>query len=228
MQEKKLNSEVVRSVYESIKELYLNYCEELEETKKKLDHISLEIKETEEYISYLSEHQNSDTFVFSPRGVISKNSVASQDASFDTGKVIDFSDTGKKKEELLKLERNRKSCQDRIIKLNSTITILSDNKDILKEVISMQSSFEEEQKILEEKQATARKEYEEKKNVFSKDIQNGPLDKLNFISHNLDMIDSYILQDPMRAKLSLINIKENVSSVSDTLEQLVRVPEGDN
>lgn len=228
MQEKKLSSEVVRSVYESIKELYLSYCEELEETKKILDRISLEIKETEEYIAYLSEHQNSDAFVFSPRGVISKNSSVSQDAVSDSGRVIDFSDSRKKKEELLALESNRKSCQDRINTLNSTIAVLSDNKDILKEVLSKQSSFEEEQRILEEKKATAQKEYEEKKKVFSKDIKNGPLDKLNFISHNLNMIDSYILQDPMRAKLTLNQMKESVSSVSDTLEQLVRVPEGDD
>ena len=44
---------------------------------------------------------------FSPRGVISKNS-SSQDSVYDTGMVIDFKDTEKKKEELQSLENNKK------------------------------------------------------------------------------------------------------------------------
>ena len=50
--------------------------------------------------------------------------------------VIDFKDTEKKKEELQSLENNKKSCEEKISKLSSTITVLSDNKEILKEVVS--------------------------------------------------------------------------------------------
>ena len=227
MQEKLIRSEAVCSVYDSIKELYLNYCEELELTKKESQKIDDAIREANDYLSYLNSHQNSDAFVFSPRGVISKNSASTQDNSYDTGMVIDFSDTQKKKEELVSLENSKRKCEERMNKLNSTIAVLSDNKDILKEMIAVKESFDEEQKHLEDKKNQTIKEYEEKKDALSKVLQDGPLDKLDFLSHTIDLMDSYIVHDPMRAKLELKNMKENVSSVSNSLKQLVRVPEGD-
>ena len=104
----------------------------VDQEKKNLEKIENDIKEIKDYLSYLENHQNSDAFVFSPRGVISKNS-SSQDSIYDTGMVIDFKDTEKKKDELQSLENNKKSCEEKISKLSSTITVLSDNKEILKE-----------------------------------------------------------------------------------------------
>lgn len=227
MQEKIIQSEVVRSVYDSIKELHLNYCEELEETKRELQRIENAIKDTKDYLSYLSNHQNSDAFVFSPRGVISKNTGNVQDGSYDTSVLIDFSDTQKKKEELVDLEDSKKKCEEKINKLNSTIAVLLDNKDILKEVISLKDSFEEEKKILEEKKDQVIKEYVEKREAFSSQFEKGSLEKLTHISHTIDLMDSYVLHDPMRVKLELKNMKQNVSSVSENLKQLIGVPEGD-
>lgn len=221
MEEKKFNPEVVHSVYNSIKELYLDYCEELEQEKRNLEKLQSEIKEVEDYLSYLNSHQNSDAFVFSPRGVISKNSSSSQESVYDTGKVIDFSDTQKKKDELVSLESSKRTSEEKINKLNSKIAILSDNKNILKEVAKVGDSFEEEKKCLEEKKNKMIKEYEYKTAGLSKNIKDGPLDKLSYISHMIDLIDSYIDTDPMRAKLELKTIKEKVSSVSDSLEQLI-------
>lgn len=224
MEQKKLDANKVHSTYDAIKELYLSYCEELDREKKNLEKIENDIKEVKDYLSYLENHQNSDAFVFSPRGVISKNSSSGQDSVYDTGKVIDFNDSDKKKEELLSLENSKKSCEEKIAKLSSVITILSDNKEILKEVVAREDSDQEEQKALDDKKNQVLKELEEKKETFSKGI-NDALEKLNFTSHSLDLLDSYIMSDPMRAKLELKPMKENVTSVADELKKIVQQPE---
>lgn len=223
MEQRKLDVNKLHSTYDAIKELYLSYCEELDQEKKNLEKIENDIKEIKDYLSYLDNHQNSDTFVFSPRGVISKNS-SSQDSVYDTGMVIDFKDTEKKKEELQSLENNKKSCEEKISKLSSTITVLADNKEILKEVVSKEELADEEQKAIDEQKNQVIKELEEKKESFSKGI-NGTLEKFDFMNHSLDLMDSYIMSDPMRAKLELKPMKENITSVADELKKIVQQPE---
>lgn len=228
MQEKNFNTEHVRNVYDSIKELYLSFCEELEITKKDLAQVENEIKDAQEYLSYLSSHQNSDTFVFSPRGVISKNSGSVQESIYDTGNVIDFNDTQKKKDEIVRLESNKRIYEEKINKLNSTIAVLTKNKEILNDVISVKDSFDEERKNLEEKKNFAVKEYEQKRDALNKELNEGVLDKMKYLLHRVDMIDSYILHDAMRAKTELKEVKQEVAQISECLMQLVRVPEGDS
>lgn len=223
MEQKKLDVNKLHLTYDAIKELYLNYCEELNQEKKNLEKIENEMKEIKDYLSYLENHQNSDAFVFSPRGVISKNS-SLQDSVYDTGMVIDFKDTEKKKEELQSLENNKKACEEKISKLSSTIIVLADNKEILKEVISKEDLADEEQKAIDDQKNHVMKELEEKKENFSKGI-NCTLEKLDFINHSLDLMDSYIISDPMRAKLELKPMKENVTSVADELKKIVQKPE---
>lgn len=224
MEQKKLDVNKLHSTYDAIKELYLSYCEELDQEKKNLEKIENDIKEIKDYLSYLENHQNSDTFVFSPRGVISKNSSSGQESVYDTGKVIDFNDSDKKKEELQSLENNKKSCEEKISKLSSTITVLSDNKEILKEVVSKEELADEEQKAIDDQKNQIMKELEEKKENFSKGI-NGTLEKLDFMNHSLDLMDSYIMSDPMRAKLELKPMKQNITSVAVELKKMVQLPE---
>lgn len=223
MEQKKLDVNKLHSTYDAIKELYLSYCEELDLEKKNLEKIENDIKEIKDYLSYLEEHQNSDAFVFSPRGVISKNS-SSQDSVYDTGMVIDFKDTEKKKEELQSLENDKKACEEKISKLSSTITLLSDNKEILKEVVSNEELADEEQKAIDEQKNQIMKELEEKIESFSKGID-GTLEKLDFMNHSLDLMDSYIMSDPMRAKLELKPMKQNITSVAVDLKKIVQQPE---
>ncbi len=221
MEQKKLDFKKLHSTYDAIKELYLSYCEELDQKKKNLEKIENDIKEVKDYLSYLENHQNSDAFVFSPRGVISKNSSSGQESVYDTGKVIDFNDSDKKKEELQSLENSKKLCEEKISKLSSTITVLADNKEILKEVVSKEDLANEEQKAITEQKNQVLKELKEKKEAFSKDI-NGALEKLNFTNHTLDLMDSYIMSDPMRAKLEIKPMKENINSVLDDLQKNIK------
>lgn len=223
MEQKKLDVNKLHSTYDAIKELYLSYCEKLNQEKKNLEKIENDIKEIKDYLFYLENHQNSDAFVFSPRGVISKNS-SSQDSVYDTGMIIDFKDKEKKKDELQSFENNKKSCEEKISKLSSTITVLSDNKEILKEVISKEELADEEQKAIDDQKNQIMKALEEKKESFSKGI-NGTLEKLDFMNHSLDLMDSYIMSDPMRAKLELKPMKENITSVADDLKKIVQQPE---
>ncbi|MBQ8247465.1 MAG: hypothetical protein IJZ42_10055 [Lachnospiraceae bacterium] len=216
-----INLTKVNSVYHSVKELYLSYCEELDREKKSLEQIANDMKEAQDYLSYLSSHQNSDAFVFSPRGVISKNSASAQESVYDTGKVIDFSDTQKKKDELASLESNKRISEEKIKKLDSTIAILESNKDILKEVASSNDALEEERKNLQEKSNQALKEYEQKCEELRVKLKEGSLDKLSYLSHMTEMVSSYIDSDPMRAKLELKKMKEDILSVVKDLEQLV-------
>lgn len=223
MEQKKLDVKKLHSTYDVIKELYLSYCEELDHEKKNLEKTENDMKEIKDYLSYLENHQNSDAFVFLPRGVISKNS-SLQDSVYDTGMVIDFKDTEKKKEELQSLENNKKACEEKIRKLSFTITVLADNKEILKEVISKEDLVDEEQKAIDDKKNQIIKELEEKKESFLKGINN-TLEKLDFMNHSLDLMDSYIMSDPMRAKLELKPMKENITSVADELKKIVQQPE---
>ncbi len=220
MEEQRIFLAEVNSVYDSIKELYLSYCEELDREKKSLDQITNDMKEAEDYLSYLSTHQNSDAFVFSPRGVISKN-VSSTDGLYDTGKVIDFSDTQKKKDELFSLETSKRNCEEKIKKLDSTIAILESNKDILKEVAASKDSIEEEKRNLQEKTDTIIKEYEQKTDDLYRKVKEGSVDKLSYFVHSIDMIEKYMDHDPMRAKLELKKLKEDILSVAKDLGQLV-------
>lgn len=221
MEEQRIFLTEVNSVYDSIKELYVSYCEELNREKKSLEQITNDMKEAEDYLSYLSTHQNSDAFVFSPRGVISKNVNSSTEGLYDTGKVIDFSNTQKKKDELLSLETSKRDCEEKIKKLDSTIAILESNKDILKEVAASKDSIEEEKRNLQEKTDTIIKEYEQKTEDLLNKVKNGPVEKLSYFVHTIDMIEKYIDNDPMRAKLELKNMKEDILSVAKDLGQLV-------
>ena len=99
-----LNYEEINNTYDAMKELYVDYCQALDTEKKNLELLSNQIKETKDYIQYLDSHQNSDAYVFSPRGVLAKNNASSQEGIFDAGKTINFSDAKKKNEELAKYE----------------------------------------------------------------------------------------------------------------------------
>ncbi|MBQ7832492.1 MAG: hypothetical protein IJ336_02815 [Lachnospiraceae bacterium] len=227
MQDININLSEINSVYNSIKELYINYCDEVNQEKKNLEILERDIKEIKDYISYLNEHQKSDAFVFSPRGVISKNSGTGQDSIYDTGKVIDFSEVQKKKDELACLEENKRISEEKINKLDSTIAILETNKNILKQVEVFKNSFDEDKRSIEDHNNNIRKELEEKQAEFINDIKGITEDKLFYISHMIDMIESFIDHYPMRAKLELKKMKDNVKSVSESLGQIVKVPEGD-
>ena len=221
MKEQKIFLTEVSSVYDSVKELYLSYCEELDREKKSLEQITNDMKEAEKYLSYLSTHQNSDAFVFSPRGVISKNTSSVSDGLYDTGKVIDFSDTQKKKDELSNLEDIKKSSEERIKRLDSTIAILESNKAILKEVSDSRDSFEEEKRILKERTDAIIKEYEQKENLLMKRLKEGPTEKFSFLIHTIDMIEKYMDNDPMRAKLELKKLKDDILSLTKDFEQII-------
>ena len=72
---------------------------------------------------------------------------------------------------------------------------------------------DEEQKAIDEQKNQIIKELEEKKESFSKGI-NGTLEKLDFMNHSLDLMDSCIMSDPMRANLELKPMKQNITSVA--------------
>lgn len=224
MEGTQMNYDETNSVYVAIKELYLNYCEELENDKKRLEILCIQIKETKDYIQYLNSHQNSDTYVFSPRGVISKNNMTIQEGIYDTGKIIDFSDGQKKRSELLTLEEEKVSLEKNIARLESNIILLERNKNILKEVSATQG----EKKIFEQKQEELIEEWNHKQNDFYQSIKNGPLDRLSYLLHMTEMIHTFIDNDPVRAKLELTNMKNDLQSVIKELEKTVNVPEGEN
>ncbi len=219
-----MNYQEINNTYDAMKELYVEYCEALDKEKKNLELLSNQIKETKEYIQYLDTHQNSDAYVFSPRGVISKNNAATQEGIFDSGKTIDFSDAQKKKDELSKYEEEKSTIEKNIIKLESTISLLEKNKNILKE-IKLCSDIEKEYK---DKQEILQKDFEDKKNDLYKSLKEGPINRLSYILHMMEMINTFIDNDPVRAKLELTNIKNDLQLISKEIEKTVAVPEGDN
>lgn len=223
-----MSYEDVNSVYRSMKQLYLEYYEELEKEKRNLELLENDIKDSKDYIDYLQAHQNSDTFVFSPRGVISKTNGKNQEGIFDTGKVIDFTNAEKKKQELSQLEENKIILEDKIRKLEETIFLFEHNNKILKEVTTFKERHDTEKSVYEEKQKLVIKEYVEKREELQKCLKDGPIEKLSYLLHMIGMVGTFIDNDPVRAKLELMKIKDNLQDVRKDLEQIAKVPEGDN
>lgn len=219
-----MNYDEINSVYNAIKELYLNYCEELENDKKKLEILCNQIKENKEYIQYLENHQNSDTYVFSPRGVLSKNNVSGQEGIYDTGKLINFSDTQKKQDELAALEEEKFGQEEKIKKLESSLALLERNKNILKKL----SVLELEKKNDKIRQEELTKELDEKKKSLYQSLKDGPLSRLSYTIHMIEMIYTFIDNDPVRAKLEITNIKNDLQLLMHNIEITVGVPEGEN
>ncbi len=213
----------IGKVYYSVKELYLSYCEDLEREKKRLQSIYDEIKETEEYLSYLRKHHNSDAFVFSPRGVISKSNDNYKEGLYDTGKVIDFSALNQKEEELERCKTEVSNCKNQIARLEETISTLDQNILLLKNI----SDLEQESEKTKEQCNQIKKEYETKEKKLIETLGKDSIEKLSHVLHMLDMTSAFIDNDPVRAKLELKNIRNNIQSTKDDLEQIAKSPEGD-
>lgn len=227
--EHNIHYDEVNSVYDSVKQLYLEYCEKLNNEKKRLELLNNDIREIKDYIKYLQEYHNSDSFVFSPRGVISKTTGKKQEGVYDTGKIIDFTDAEKKEQELEYLENNKISIEEKIKQLEKNIFLLEQNKKILKEVTTLKERYDNEKAVYEEEQKHAIDKYVEKREKLQKCLKDGPIEKLSYLSHMIDMVNSFIDNDPVRAKLELMKIKDNLQYVSKDLEEIAKVPEeGDN
>ena len=144
--------------------------------------------------------------------MISKNNGSAQEGKYDTGKTINFSDCEKKKEELLTLNNKKKDIESEIDKLQSVVVLLEKNKNILKDISNDKDSVE-----TEDKQCSIKNR-----------IEKGPVENLNYLSHIVNVTQTYIDSDPMRAKLELKTIETNINSIAEELMQIVKIPEDNN
>ncbi len=202
MREENIQNNDVEKVYQSIKEIFLSYSDELEEAKKSLEKITIDMKEVEEYIARMESKHHEDVFVFSPRS--------------STPDVQD------KKDELAILFENKKMLEINISKLESKLAIFESNKNILKEITLQTSALEEEKKKAEEELSEKRSKLIAERENLRKIMEDNCMEKLSYISHMIDMINTYIDSDPVRAKLELKNIKKKVESVVNDLENSLK------
>lgn len=202
MGEENIQNNDVEKVYQSVKEMFLSYSDELEEEKKFLEKITIDIKEAEEYIALIESKHHKDVFVFSPRSSTPDN----QD----------------KKEELVILYENKKMLETNISKLESKLAIFETNKNILKEISLQTSELKEEKKKAEEELSEERSKLIAEREDLRRMVEDNCIEKLSYISHMIDMINTYVDNDPVRAKLELKNIKKKVESVVNDLENSLK------
>ena len=98
MKSKEYSVEQIQTLYHSIKEIYIDYREKLERCKQKKESLFLQLEELENYVSYLDSEVKKDSFVFSPRGIVSKNAYMQEEGK---GLVIDSKHVEQKHEELI-------------------------------------------------------------------------------------------------------------------------------
>ena len=97
-------------------------------------------------------------------------------------------------------------------------------RNILKEI----KSYSDIEKEYKDKQEILQKDFEDKKNDLYKSLKEGPINRLSYILHMMEMINTFIDNDPVRAKLELTNIKNDLQLISKEIEKTAAVPEGDN
>lgn len=220
--------EELLSVYESMKNYYIVKCEQLDRSEKDLDRIENEIKDVNDYILFLEKYQNSDTFVFSPRGVHLRTDQNSPDGKFDTGKAIDFSDIEKKKSELLALENEKSSLTDKVTEYKKELSTYKLNLKILKDILDYYEKLNAEACLYQEKENFMKKEYSDKINDLLFSLNHNLFNKMEYFSHNIDLISDYIDSDPVRAKLELKEIKDNFKKMNEDIKEILVPKEGES
>lgn len=220
MEKREINLNEVNEVYDSIKELYLMYREEMDTNIKELESIADQRKELEAYISYLENNQQSDVFVFSPRGVVNKAGISGGEDKTEAGKVIDFTAKQKKQEELYSLKKKEDFTKKRIEQLEKNISLLEKNNLLLKELSQYYKDTKENADAKPKDSSDLfLKIYEADCKNITKHIQEDTLQTLSYVLHMSDLCEKFVDNDPVRAKLEMKNIHKNIQNAINQLRE---------
>lgn len=204
MKSKRLNREQISHLYDSMKELYIIYREKCDHCSEKNVSLSFRLEELSQYVTYLEKEKNKDSFVFSPRGILSKNAYMKETGK---GYVIDDIHVEQKQEELKQLREQASKLEDELRTYQSLVDVLEKNMNLLYDL----------------KQTSSKSDNKEQNELYFavlsgnrlviKYLKNDIKDSLSYISHLTKMISSYVDSDPMRAKLELSKLEKSIDDI---------------
>lgn len=212
----------VNSVYDSIKELYLLYCEELDAKKKNLELYSDQRNELEAYIVYLENIHHSDASVFSPRHAVNKTSISGSEDKAENSKGIDFTAKQKKLDELDLIKKNEELLKNDIEHLQKKISLLERNNVLLKDLSQYYKDTINEPEVKSgDSFDMFFKIYESDYMNLSKHIHDECIQTLSYLLHLSELCQKYVDNDPLRAKLEINNINKNIREVINQLREFI-------
>ena len=211
MKSKEFSAEQIQILYQSVKEIYIDYRGKFERCKEEKDALFLQLEELENYVSYIDSEAKKDSFVFSPRGIVSKNAYMKDEGK---GLIIDSKHVEQKHEELDELRRRFQSVEKEYSSLEALVNIMNQNQSLLYELQNNSSDSEQKKNhALYSAMCSGNKMI---LSYFSSEV----IDSLSYVSHTTKLISSYIQSDPMRAKLELDKMNDTIQKLLGAAENI--------
>lgn len=211
MKSKEFSAEQIQILYQSVKEIYIDYRGKFERCKEEKDALFLQLEELENYVSYIDSEAKKDSFVFSPRGIVSKNAYMKDEGK---GLIIDSKHVEQKHEELDELRRRFQSVEKEYSSLEALVNIMNQNQSLLYELQNNSSDTEHKKNhALYSAMCSGNKMI---LSYFNSEV----IDSLSYVSHTTKLISSYIQSDPMRAKLELDKMNDTIQKLLGAAENI--------
>ena len=211
MKTKEYNAEQIQTLYQSIKEIYIDYREKLERCKERKESLFIQLEELENYVSYLDSEVKKDSFVFSPRGIVSKNAYMQDDGK---GLVIDAKHVEQKNDELKILRKEYDSIVKEYDSLQVLVNTMEQNKNLLHDLQNDTSdSSNQKNHALYSAICSGNK-------MTISYLNSEVVDSLSYVSHTTNLISSYIQSDPMRAKIELDKMNDSIRKLLSSIENI--------
>lgn len=184
---------------ELLNKMLEDFIQERNEVKKQIDSNINRMKETESFVKSLSQSEDKDYRLFSPRssGSVFQEEIYRSQKEIDTYKDID-------KEYCTKL-----SYLDSYIKALQKISEIENKKEF-----HVDSE-------LRDRNLTVLNIQEEERQRIARDLHDTSLQNLAHLVHKLELSSLYIDQDPVRAKLELAVTSKNLKSVIEEIRNTI-------
>lgn len=211
MKSKEYSVEQIQTLYHSIKEIYIDYREKLERCKQKKESLFLQLEELENYVSYLYSEVKKDSFVFSPRGIVSKNAYMQEEGK---GLVIDSKHVEQKHEELIHLRNEYDNVCKEYSSLESLVEVMNQNKNLLNDLQNTSpESDNQNNHALYSAMCSGNK-------MILSYLNSEVIDSLSYVLHTTKLISSYIQSDPMRAKIELDKMNDSIQKLLGAMQNI--------
>lgn len=209
---KSYTCEELELLYQSVKEMYINSRENCMRETEHYESLKLSCKELEEYVTYMQNETQKDSFVFSPRGVVGKNSYSASDVS---KYVIDENLLNEKTEELEKFKKKLLHAKQLSERLTSDVHILDKQMNLLSSLINDMKQMNKDQSI-------SRHELDmTERNIACESIKKISDDTLSYLFHDVNLICDYINSDPVRAKMEIGNLQKSIEKIRGSLADTI-------
>lgn len=184
---------------ELLNKMLSNFISERDEVKKQINSNLSRIKETDSFVKTLSENEDKDYKLFSPR---------------NSGSVF--------QEEINRSRRELDVYEDINREYSAKLLYLDSYIDTLQKILDLENKKEfHVDSELRNKNLTVLNIQEEERQRIARDLHDTSLQNLAHLVHKLELSSMYIDQDPVRAKLELAVTSKNLKSVIEEIRNTV-------